>query len=231
MNLHTNPLVIRARNIGRALGLNRLIARMTVDKEYESRFEKTLIARLQPGDTIYDIGANVGHYTAIFSDTVGEAGHVVAFEPSPANHARLTGALEGRANCTTFNIGLADAAGQLSFVQGEDDLGATSRFAETGDAHAIPVSVERGDAVMAELGCRKPNALKVDVEGYELEVLQGFGAALSNADLHTVAVEIHFGILAERKMSDAPARISSLLEGHGFTLTWPDGSHLVAMRP
>lgn len=231
MNLHTNPLIIRARNIGRALGLNSLIARMTVDKEYEARFEKTLIARLQPGDTIYDIGANIGHYTAIFADTVGEAGHVVAFEPSPANHARLTGALEGRANCTTFNIGLADTAAQLAFVQGEDELGATSRFAETGDANAIPVSVERGDAVLAELGCPKPNALKVDVEGYELEVLQGFGAALSNADLHTVAVEIHFGILAERKMSDAPARISSLLEGHGFTLTWPDGSHLVAIRP
>lgn len=231
MNLHTTPLIICARNIGRALGLNRLIARMKVDKEYEARFEKTLITRLQPGDTIYDIGANVGHYTMIFADTVGEAGHVVAFEPSPANYARLTGALEGRANCTTFNIGLADVTGQLSFVQGEDDLGATSRFAETGNATAIPVSVERGDAVMAERGCPKPNALKIDVEGYELEVLQGFGVALSNADLHTVAVEIHFGILAERKMSDAPASISSLLEGHGFTLTWPDGSHLVAMRP
>lgn len=44
---------------------------------------------IKPGDVIWDVGANVGYYTRKFSDSVGPAGQVFAFEPFPATAARL----------------------------------------------------------------------------------------------------------------------------------------------
>lgn len=76
-----------------------------------------------------------------------------------------------------------------------------------------------------------PNAIKIDVEGFEVEVLQGLGPHLAAPTLRVIGVEVHFGILKERGMADAPQRIERLLARNGFRVQWPDSSHLLALRP
>src|SRR5437867_3185244 len=53
-------------------------------------FETQLVQQMvRPGDVVLDVGANIGYYTLIFAELVGEQGHVYAFEPDPRNFAFL----------------------------------------------------------------------------------------------------------------------------------------------
>lgn len=83
--------------------------------------------------------------------------------------------------------------------------------------------IQSGDALA-------PNVIKIDVEGFEWEVLEGLGAHLASSSLRAIGVEVHFGILRERGLADAPQRIEDLLVRNGFRLLWPDNSHLLAIR-
>ena len=76
-----------------------------------------------------------------------------------------------------------------------------------------------------------PNVVKIDTEGFELDVLQGMGTVLAEPALRGVFVEVHFGLLADRGMADAPSTIEALLRAAGFETTWVDPSHIAGTRP
>jgi len=127
MSWRTNSLVLAARNIGRSLGLNRYLARLLNGSGYETIYDNAFQQSLRQGDCVWDVGANVGYYTKLFSQRVGEEGRVFAFEPSPVNFSRLSTACVGLVNVQLRQFGLGQTDGSLSFQQGADDLGATSR--------------------------------------------------------------------------------------------------------
>lgn len=85
MSWRTNRAVILLRNLGRALGLNRLFGSLLSRRGYETRFQEAMLAAIRPGDVVWDVGANVGLYSRAFSDIAGPSGKVFAYEPSPAN--------------------------------------------------------------------------------------------------------------------------------------------------
>jgi FkbM family methyltransferase len=130
----------------------------------------TLAATLvRSGDTVFDIGANVGIYTLLFSQAVGDHGHVVALEPSSRNidflrqHLRLN---------EVGNVSVIEAAASATT--------GTARFDATGDpctghlatdgAFEVP-TMTVDEIVRAD--DRRPTLLKIDVEGAELDVLAG----------------------------------------------------------
>jgi hypothetical protein len=92
---------------------------------------------------------------------------------------------------------------------------------------AHEVSVQRGDEYLTQC---PPNVIKIDVEGFELEVLQGMTQVLSRPELRSVLIEVHFGILSDRGLAGAPAAITALLKKAGLTIDWVDSSHLVGSR-
>jgi FkbM family methyltransferase len=234
MSWMTNGAVIALRKVGRGLGLNSLIARMLHGNGYETGYDLAFQMSLRPGDCVWDIGANVGHYTRMFSGRVGDQGRVLAFEPSPLNHAKLVDACAGLSNVEIFNFGIGDADGEVIFQQGDDDLGATSRVVSADEAagmrNAVKVPVRAGDALVKGQVARPPNALKIDVEGFEPEVIRGLENTLRDRGLRSVGIEMHFTLLQARGLPSAPRAIESLLRGHGFTMKWPDSSHLLAFR-
>ena len=74
-----------------------------------------------PGDVVYDIGANIGMHTALFSSLVGSAGHVYAFEPNPNLQPGLLRTIGGMKNGTFFPVALSDQAGQAQLFVTEED--------------------------------------------------------------------------------------------------------------
>ena len=229
MSWRTNSVVILTRSICRSLGINKYVAKFILGEEYEHNYDRGFSKCIQLGDCIWDIGANIGHYTASFSHRVGNTGKVIAFEPSPMNFARLSEKCSSLSNVSLHQVGIGATDSMMKFIQGGDSLGATSRFVdEKGDGESI--SIRSAESLLEHASVPRPNVVKIDVEGFELDVLNGFGRLLENNDLRAIGVEMHFGILQERGQTDAPARIEKLLTHSGFKIRWADPSHILAVR-
>jgi FkbM family methyltransferase len=227
MSWRTNPLVLSLRKLGRAAGMNRRVAAL-VQRGYEEDYGTGLDSCIHPGDTVWDIGANVGLYTRRFAALTGPHGLVVAFEPSPINFTRLEQACAPLANVQLHRCGLGDVAGRLHLQQGADALGATSRVGAAEEGIAVDIRV--GDEMIAS-GLPPPNVVKLDVEGFEVEVLRGLSHALESPALRALGIEVHFGVLEERGFVAAPREIERQIACAGFRVRWPDLSHIVAVRP
>ena len=81
-------------------------------------------------------------------------------------------------------------------------------------------------AVSARIG--NPDVVKIDVEGFEEEVLHGLDRRLSS--VRVVVVEVHFQALESRGQANAPIRIAKFVGGKGFTTHWIDANHPAGKR-
>jgi len=233
MSWRTNGVVVALRNLGRKTGANRLLVAARGSAEYEDRFQKAMLSEIRSGDCVWDVGANLGLYTVKFSEIVGAKGAVVAFEPSPTNFDRLKRAAGSLPNVALVPIAMGDHEGTVEFTQGRDRDGTTSRVVtdptdRTGGS--INVEVSRGDHCLTFQSVKPPDVIKIDTEGFELEVIRGLSQTLCRPNLRALFVEVHFGQLKDRGLAWAPAKIEVLLENTGFRCTWADASHIMARR-
>ncbi|MDO8864175.1 FkbM family methyltransferase [Haliea sp. E1-2-M8] len=229
MNWQTNSYLIALRGFARKLGVTRILGRFLGGRSYEEAFDKALFSYLQAGDTVWDVGANIGYYTSRFAEVVGPSGSVVAFEPFPVTAARLRGNIESFGNCQLLDVALGAEAGIVMMEVGEDDIGATNRIVGI-SSQGVEVTVATGDEILVDRALGIPNVLKIDTEGFELDVLRGMPDLIAAPGLRALFIEVHFGLLAERGMASAPADIENLLKAAGFTTRWIDPSHIAAVR-
>jgi len=229
MSWRTSRLAVHLRRVARAAGLTRPIAGALLGSGYENAFEGRLLKAIRPGNTVWDVGANIGYYTSIFSSLVGHSGRVYAFEPSSENFTRLTRECSRCTNTTLLPFGLGAQDMEASFEQGSDDLGATSRVTGPGSGGG-GVRIRSGDGVVQSGEAAVPHVIKIDVEGYEWEVLCGMTALLLNDSLRWIGIEVHFGLLEMRDMNHVPRQIEKVLRKSGFAVEWLDSSHLFAER-
>ena len=127
MSWRTNSWALRLRNMGRHFGLNSFFMSLVSSRSYEDKFNKVLCDNLKINDLVWDVGANIGHYTRLFADLTGVQGKVFAFEPSFQNYNRLALNVKGIENIFIFPFGLGDKEETVFFKQGDDELGATSQ--------------------------------------------------------------------------------------------------------
>lgn len=139
---------------------------------------------LRPGDLFVDAGANVGTFTVLAAGVSGA--HVLTVEPDPGTMASLRKNVDvngiservERAECA-----LGAAPGEIAFTVGLDT---TNRVANASDAESRTVPVARLDDLLAG---RSPVLAKLDVEGYEAQVLAGAKDMLANPALLAVESE------------------------------------------
>lgn len=136
---------------------------------YERELQTLLVRYVRPGDTVLDIGANVGFFTLLLSKLVGPSGHVIAFEPLPRNVLILKRHLELNAvtNVTVVTSALSDRNGPGFFSDGESH--AMGSLSDTG----IPITMVTLDSFLRDSTIQAPVVLKIDVEGAESQVLAG----------------------------------------------------------
>src|SRR3982751_6784528 len=203
------------RRVGRPLKLNRAIAAVIRPNDYELKFQELMLATVLPDDVVWDVGANLGLYCELFSAAVGSGGAVIAFEPSPGNRERLEQAVAPLANVRVIPAALGEHTRPAYLTQGSDALGATSSLNSTAGPDSITVGQHSGDDVVSRGTAPLPHVIKIDVEGSELEVLKGMSRVLCAARLRAICVEVHFGLLLERGVPDAPSQIERLLKDTG----------------
>ncbi len=136
---------------------------------------------IRPGDTVVDIGANVGFFSLLAARLVGTAGRVYAFEPEPQNFALLTKniALNGYTHVVAYRKAVWRRAGLVKlYLSNALDTGAhtlrpkhaTRYFDQDRDGHAIEVECVVLDAFLAP-GSREVSSIGVETEravGYPL---------------------------------------------------------------
>jgi FkbM family methyltransferase len=148
------------------------------------------LARLLPqqGAVVLDAGANVGNHALWFALFL-KARRVIVVEPNPLALEPLVAnvlgnRLEGVISLAHLGFGLSDHASDGWSMKAHDrNLGATKMFPGTGG----PLSVRRGDDAFPRA---RPDLLKVDVEGMEMQVLAGLEALIARAR-PVLMVEVH----------------------------------------
>lgn len=143
---------------------------------WERHVSLALARYLGAGDTMVDVGANVGYFSVLASRAVGSEGRVIAVEPHPRLRQVLIGnlALNRCGNVTVDGRGLGARPGKAAVVASPADSGDTRL-----DLGAGPVAVTTLDTVCRELDAR-PGIVKIDVQGMEADVIAGAAGLLSD---------------------------------------------------
>ncbi|MBI3878947.1 MAG: FkbM family methyltransferase [Verrucomicrobia bacterium] len=137
---------------------------------------------LRPGAVFWDIGANVGVVAAHFAQPRFGLAAIHCFEPNPAPLKTLTGLFRNHpvARVHGFALGAADGRAPMNLSTDGSSVGSLHHL----PSHAggsIEIVVRAGDRARAELGLPAPNLMKIDVEGFEPEVLAGLAQTIAEA--------------------------------------------------
>ncbi len=132
---------------------------------------------VKPGDTVIDIGANVGTFSLAAARAAGPRGKVHSFEPHPRIYSYLLANVRLNSYKTirvqNLAIGNKNERRRLSDERSDD-------INHLVDNNGVPVAMRTLDSLFP--GSQRLSLLKIDVEGYELYVLQGASQLLSRTD-------------------------------------------------
>lgn len=122
-------------------------------------------------DVVYDVGANVGCTALLFAD---QAREVHAFEPSPSTFGFLRQNTAGCRNIIAHNVGLGDrnCTSEITFSKDNRSGGFVSDLIQASEGHVTErIELRKLDRYGKRLP--PPDFIKIDVEGFELQVLAG----------------------------------------------------------
>lgn len=146
-----------------------------------------LLHFLRKDDLFIDVGANVGSYTILAGGHV-EA-KVISIEPVPQTfeHLKRNIAINGiNDNVLAYNLALGREQGELSFTSTLDTM---NHVATGSEKNTIRVPVETMDTLLEKE--KEPALLKIDVEGFETDVLNGALATLKKETLKAIIIELN----------------------------------------
>lgn len=172
-------------------------------KNTEEKVFKMMKAEFEEGDIFFDVGANIGFYSCLFSEKASE---VYSFEPNKNAVDILQQNIE---NNSLDNVNIVRAAAsdnngskKLSKAPGSSVMGT----AQVQDSEDGEIKARTIDSLFEEEKVRIPDLVKIDVEGHELEVLRGMEEVLSKSS-PVIYVESHF----------EHQKLREFLEEHDYT--------------
>ena len=218
------------RKLGRTLGKRKLRTRhgfmMELDLcdwipqdiyltgDFESTSSAIAKKLLKPGDTVVDVGANIGYFSLLFAHCVGNTGSVYSFEPVPALASKLEKNVElnhfGQVIVST--IALSDHRGTARFYSGpEDNTGLSSLREPRQSSGSFDAELAPFDDLVKDSSAI--TLVKIDVEGAELQVLRGMERLLRNARPNLL-LEVTDTFL--RELGDSASSLLAFLDQFGY---------------
>lgn len=169
--------------------------RHLVPRENEVQLFEFLRAHVRPGQTVLDIGAFLGTYAIVEARWVGETGRVLAFEPSPSSfallqhHLKINGLEPPRVEARCAAVGARRECRVLLLDETEPYRNTIAP--DVGTSVGIAVDMLTVDDICARLD-RPPDWIRMDVQGFEFDVLRGAEQLLKDGRVRIVA-EMHPG--------------------------------------
>lgn len=201
-------LTLRAKS-----GLDEIIFVVGSNKEYALRYKNSYTGEKETvnwinnidykNSIIWDIGANVGAYSLLMGKKCSKISstHIYAFEPESGNYYSLNRNI--RANklenkISALPIALSNSTKVSEFYLSSTEVGSAThslhepiseglRYEPKSRQSAIAI---RGDDLISNFEIPAPNYLKIDVDGHELEVLEGLSNVIKSQSLKSVVIEI-----------------------------------------
>lgn len=181
---------------------------------------------LREGMTVFDVGANIGELSLLFSRFIGETGQVHSFEAVHTTFQRLTKlcSAAGRHNITLNHCAVADREGSVNLRVYDEKLCGWNTLAERPlQDYGIdikPVRTEEVAAITVDAYCDKHDIaqvdlLKIDVEGAEFQVLTGAERMLQSRRIRCCIFE--FGATTF-DMGNDPKAIAAYLRRMGYSV-------------
>lgn len=191
------------------------IFKMKQDKEEINFFKRTI----QPGMTVLDIGANIGFYSKILADLVGESGTIHSFEPDTVNFQRLVKSTSSLPQIKLVQKAVTDYSGVLKIYTSKM-LNVDHRSYEVEEydqVFEIPcVSIDEYLGVNNHV-----DIIKMDIQGAEYTALKGMA--------HTLAANPHIQMLMEfwpyglKSAGYSAIQLFELIQGYGFSMFFTEG--------
>jgi FkbM family methyltransferase len=202
---------------------------------YEPDIAAVFLRAIRPGDTVLDIGANVGIFSVLAALLTGTGGCVVGFEPEPDNRERLAAnlALNGINNVIVVDQPASDRTGNVTFHLNSDSAGGHSLWnpgkhpdhrKSREEPRSIVMTTTTIDVEMARLRLAPPKLIKIDTEGAEHRVLAGAIKLLMEFKVPYVIAELHEFGLSQMGSSQAELRGFMANLGYETFLLYADGS-------
>jgi FkbM family methyltransferase len=190
----------------------------------EPAVQETLLQYLQSGMVFYDVGSHLGFFSMAAAQIVGPTGKVFAFEANPeiARLVRLNRDKNNLPQIYVIQRAVYNTNNGVSFGRAlHHTTGGTSSIAlaasnQGDDVISVP-SIRLDDFARIN---PPPDIIKMDIEGVEIEALQGARYLFSTARLVLIC-EVH--------NQQARSFIEHFMQQHNYCMQWKDSQHVVAL--
>lgn len=167
---------------------------------FDQHLIDTFAANIYEDDTVVDVGANIGYYSLIFSSIVGKRGSVIACEPFPRALRHLKKNFSYNpdlaSRITLLEVACSNKKATFHMEESEGNLGGSSVH-EGGSGVSVP-----GDTLDSLLkGMARVSFIKIDIEGYEKEALEGAQETIAK---HRPRIVFEYSPSLYATMSDDP---------------------------
>lgn len=189
-------------------GISKTLRRMTPKGQMrEPAFMHIVKQEVREGMVALDLGANVGYVTLTLAELIGEAGTIYALEPEPRNFNILSKNifLNGYDKFVyPYQLGGSNKIGSLRFYKsGKSNLGGMYKTEHTNAVIDVPATTM--DGFFKDK--KSPNFIKMDIEGHEVEVLEGMYETLKNSPPPVkILMEVHPGYYSEEHSLEVQLR-------------------------
>lgn len=189
-----------------------------IPKRPLTREEKFLLGLDINGQTIYDIGGYIGMFTIFFARSVGKNGKVLTFEPNPRNCTMIFEHLKlnNLNNVEVHQIALGKKREKATLAVRKSETGTGSlqedikaSILQEKGAETIQVEIDTLDNQITTNNLPKPDFVKIDVEGLEMDVLDGMRGIIKDYK-PKLFIEIH-GVDVQRKIENVQTVVDFLI--------------------
>ena len=173
----------------------------------EGKSKQAFLDLIDDGDIVIDVGANIGEYSLIAAQKVKEHGKVISIEPLKETAQTLTKHFQLN-NFTNYevitkvignetkkvNLYKQMAGGTMGFV---DSTLIGRKFEKTDEVEMTTI-----DEILSTRNIENVKVMKIDIEGYEFELLKGAKNSLKNKKITNMIIEVHINYLKEKGISE-----------------------------